>query len=201
MALPPKGDPQRPLCLATQSTQTLGVLLVGVGALSMLPRLFRGLPPTFAPRTAVMHLLIFFGPGALYLLCSIFIRRRRVWAVRTAMVLAGFHLLLLCIASAAILMAILSMGSGSIAVVWVPLGALLIFAYALVRLEYHLARSFEAIGATSMDVRGFEVSVSALPMSLNSAGKRNAGLPERPIPVHQHVDRQQQVRMKKPGQL
>ena len=37
MALPPKGDPQRPLALAVRSTRILGILFIGLGLCGTLP--------------------------------------------------------------------------------------------------------------------------------------------------------------------
>ncbi|MDQ3439473.1 MAG: hypothetical protein M3478_03890, partial [Planctomycetota bacterium] len=80
------------------------------------------------------------------------------WAVRTAMTLAGLHLLLVCIAFAIALTTVVSRGLWRQApFVWLPLGAFLIFAIALAQLQYHLARSFNSIRRTPAEVyRGFE---------------------------------------------
>jgi hypothetical protein len=78
MALPPKGDPQRPLALAVRSTRVLGILFIGIGALGMLPTFTMGMRGARGATLSVAAMagvivtttLIYFGPGALYLVCS-----------------------------------------------------------------------------------------------------------------------------------
>ena len=170
MALPPKGDPQRPLALAVRSTRFLGILFIGLGMCGTVPLFLRGLgvatrPAATTPLAAMGFvalgtILLYFGPGALYLVCSVFIARRRTWAVVTAMVLAGFHILLLAIAMAAVgvvYFSAVARARSSAGYLLIPIGVVVAFIVALAQLEFHLSKCFEAIRRAPVDMqRGFE---------------------------------------------
>jgi drug/metabolite transporter (DMT)-like permease len=96
MALPPKDDPRRPLHLAIRSTRLLGVVLLVFGTCAFGPYMMAisratrrggptGMPPAW---TVLMVALIYFVPGAGFLILSIFLGRRQKWAVVSALVLS-----------------------------------------------------------------------------------------------------------------
>ena len=168
MALPPKGDPQRPLALAVRSTRILGILFCALGMCGTLPMLYLGLARgpggtgggglARMAFVGVGTILVYFGPGALYLVCAVFIARRRTWAVITAMVLAAIQLLFICFGMAMFLIMMLSGGAGAplIAMLF-PLALMLLVMAALGQLEYHLSKCFEAIRLAPLEMqRGFD---------------------------------------------
>lgn len=161
MALPPKGDPRRPLHLAVRSLRVLGVILVlfslctlGPTTLPML-RSGRGGPGNF-PVFLVLAVLVYLVPGVLYLVFSIFLARRERWAVIGGLVLASVHgaLSLLALVSMALVAATGQVPGPAV----IPLVVMALVVVALAQLIYHLARSFEAIRYPPFGVeeRGFE---------------------------------------------
>ncbi len=164
MPLPPKGDPQRPLRLAVRSTRFLGILFIGLGMCGTMPMVWAGMRGGPAAGFGVMAVivlstvLIYFGPGSLYLMCSVFIARRRTWAVITALALVGIHLLFMSVGLGALLVAFFS-GSSHFddAFLLIPAAVVLLVLIALAQLAYHLSKCFEAIRQAPLDVqRGFE---------------------------------------------
>ena len=165
MALPPKGDPRRPLHLAVRSTRILGILFIVLGAIGMLPTLL-GIQRAGGIRLSIASMillalfmsLVYFGPGALYLVCSIHIARRRTWSVVTAMVLAGIQLLLILAGVA--MMTFMALSDAPAALKWtlvLPAAVTLLIFLALAQLEYHLSKCFAAIRLAPVDVqRGFD---------------------------------------------
>ena len=174
MALPPKGDPQRPLALAVRSTRFLGILFTGLGMCGTVPMFLvgvrgigrggagggGGMPLASMGLAAISTIVMYFGPGALYLVCSIFIARRRTWAVITAMVLAGIQILFLLVGLGGLAIMYLSAAgarSSSAVYLLIPLALVVFIILALAQLEYHLSKCFEAIRRAPLDVqRGFE---------------------------------------------
>ena len=157
LPLPPKGDPQRPLSLAIRSTRLLGIVLILFGFVALLP--FAATPRGISLLLTIVIALFYLGPGVLYLLCAIFLKRRRLWAVVVALVLASIQLLLaiLGIVTFAIQMfSALHMNSmGAFAII--PLIVILFFIAAFVQLIYHLSCCFEAIKFSPPEFqRGFE---------------------------------------------
>jgi hypothetical protein len=170
MALPSKGDPQRPLALAVRSTRILGILFIGLGLCGTLPMLFLGIrraggtggaggaPVGMIAFATLSTIVIYFGPGALYIVCSIFLARRRTWAVITAMVLAGIQLLFIAFGLVSLAIVYFSAAAPArMGFIWIPIGVTVLIMLALAQLEYHLSRCFEAIRLAPVDVqRGFE---------------------------------------------
>ena len=164
MSLPPKGHPHRPLALAVRSTRILGIVFIGLGAVGMLPILGGISRAGGVVSVAVMSLsalfmtLAYFGPAALYLVCSIHLARRRKWAVITAMVLAGIHILL--IVGGIVMTTLMAFSDAPAALKWrlvLPAAITLLILAALAQLEYHLSKCFEAIHHAPLNVqRGFE---------------------------------------------
>jgi hypothetical protein len=174
MPLPPKGDPRRPLHLAIRSTRLLGGLFVVLGLFSLVPMLisFRG---GFMRGMAVYFVvggMMYFVPGMLYVLCSVDLRRRQVWAVIVGIVLASIQLLF-------VLFGLLGVTVG-LANCLIPL-----IGVALAQLIYHLSRSFEAIKHPPFGqeaARGFEplpVAQTIPPPTAAGGGDPNAAPPAR----------------------
>lgn len=178
MALPPKGDPQRPLHLAVRFSRIAGFLFIGLGTWATLLHFFsmrragNAILIGSLAEVALASSLVYFGPGAIYLVCSVFIARRRRWAVFTAMVLAGIQILL--IGWALVMFAKHFVSADPAARDWsvvLPLGITLLISLVLAQLEHHLTKSFEAIRLAPVDVqRGFEPLPAAplVPVALGS---------------------------------
>jgi hypothetical protein len=165
MALPPKGDVRRPLHLAVRSTRLLGILFVLFGTCT-LGSLFYGLAgvrggvggagqPEVVAMTAASA--VYFTPGVLFILFSIFLKQRKTWAVVGAIVLSSLCVLLLLIGMFGLVMAA-SVADMPPAVFFITAGVVTFVALALGQLIYHLARSFQAIKQPPFgeEERGFE---------------------------------------------
>ena len=146
MALPPKGDPRRPLHLAIRSTRLLGVLFVMLGLLILLPALKTNPHPLELPWPVIAASLIHLIPGLLYAVCAVLLTRGRRSAVISAMGLVAIHCVMVAGSLAAysgLLMA-QTHDSGFL------IGALLVMMLAMAalgQLFYHLVKSFKAIEA------------------------------------------------------
>src|SRR4051794_36541367 len=96
MALPVKGDIRRPLALAIRSTRLLGVMFIVMGLFATLPFLLMrggrsaGMEWMYVLLGAIA-LFFYMGPGVVYLLCALSMKRGRAWAVTTALILAGLQ--------------------------------------------------------------------------------------------------------------
>jgi len=160
MALPPKGDPRRPLHLAVRSTRMLAIIFLLFGSCAFVPFLIRGAMPVNARVFLELgNVILYFGPGAVYLVTSIYLMRRRFWAVVVAIVLASIQLLLVLIGIISLLIVMMRQPIpqpvSSFALI--PAGILLLIILALVQLIYHLALSFEAIKYIPVEEQhGFE---------------------------------------------
>ncbi|MEA2734505.1 MAG: hypothetical protein QOE14_956 [Humisphaera sp.] len=158
MALPPKGDPRRPLHLAVHSLRLLGGVWILFSTCAMSPFfLFRGRGSALSVSALIYLLPVFLfyvAPGASFIVLSVFVARKRAWAVIVS----------ICLASLACLVALL--GLAGIAY-WLtsatfqppmlfPLGLALLMVFAFAQLIYHLAKSFEVIRDAPPNERGFE---------------------------------------------
>lgn len=147
MALPPKGDPRRPLHFAIRSTRVLCALFLLTGSCGMM-RLLRGGNPLSdlgGAVAATAGTLFYLGPGALYLVFSIYLARRQFWAVVGAIVLASVQLLVVIASGGIALIFLLNPHVGLEPVMAIPTLLILFVALALAQLIYHLSKSFEAI--------------------------------------------------------
>ena len=164
MALPPKGDPRRPLHLAIRSTRNFGVFFVLVGSFAatriVLTRGGRS-GAIFVPSPAVLVAwLLYLVPGTLFLVFSVFMRRRRPWAVVGALLLTSLSALFVSMAAVAILVGMIAEGEARPVRVAVVLAAWTAAEFTIGQLVYRLALSFKAIkhlpfGAAD-NSRGFE---------------------------------------------
>jgi hypothetical protein len=170
MALPPKGDPRRPLHLAIRSTRLLGVVLLLFCTCTFAPYLIswqqgsrRGAASLPAAWSLVGIAVFYFIPGALFMVLSVFLGRRRHWAVVCALVLSclvgAFTLLTL---GMSVIMLVSSARNRGLAnpryVILVPVVLIGLFGAAVWQLIYHLTKSFEAIKYPPLEqeLRGFE---------------------------------------------
>jgi hypothetical protein len=162
MALPPKGDPRRPLHQAVRTTRFLGIGWVLVGACAVIPLLARmGLDPGIpAPARVVLFRWIFYlVPGTLFLVFSLFMRRRRFWAVLGALIVVSLINLSLVAMAVGILVALVAQRQARPLTVFAVLAVWAVSQLAGAQLLYRLARSFEAIKLAPFgqeESRGFE---------------------------------------------
>jgi cytochrome bd-type quinol oxidase subunit 1 len=148
MALPPRGDPQRPLFLAIRSMRLLGILLLAISFLF----LFVVVRGRSLLNVIVMIGLFYFMPGVLYLVCAIFLKRRQPWAIVVGLTLASVQMLLIVVA-AVTLFAVTALGdSGSM----IRMTVMVLLLGAFGQLIFHLCKSFEAIRHSRIEQRGFE---------------------------------------------
>ena len=166
MALPPRGDPRRPLHLAIRSLRALGIVLLLFGTCTLVPMMMM-MTRTGAGRGVVgpawiMVLGSFFYavPGALFVVFSVYLGRHRFWAVVGALIVSSVVGLFLLLGSVSVLVVVLTRTGAPrdttpIAVVAV---IFLLFVAAIGQLIYHLAKSFEAIKHPpfGQEFRGFE---------------------------------------------
>jgi hypothetical protein len=164
MALPPKGDPRRPLHLAIRSTRVLGVILLLFGTCALMP--FMMYMSRAGPRGAAsappmwmtfMVALVYFIPGALFMVLSMFLGRRQSWAIVCALVLASLLTFFFLFAFAGFVVGVLSRSEPR-AWMAIPVVLIALFGLAVGQLIYHLCKSFEAIKYPpfGQDFRGFE---------------------------------------------
>ena len=161
MALPPRGDPRRPLHLAIRSTRLLGIVLLLFGtcgmASFMTTRLGRGTPaiPTWI---FVAGAMFYFIPGALFIVFAIFLARRQYWAVVGALVLSFLLGVIFLLALGGFAFAVISRTQRADAGMAIPVIIFCLFSLAIGQLIYHLSKSFEAIKHPhfGQEIRGFE---------------------------------------------
>jgi hypothetical protein len=159
MALPPKGDPQRPLHLAIRSCRAAGGLffLSGLGAAaSVFLNPTRKGPP---PIGAILGAIAQFGPGVAFYVLAYFLKKRHLWAVIVALVLASLAFVITLAISLVLWWAMRAAPLIS------PIGRIDLILLAIIglvllemgRLIYQLARSFDAIRyLPEAERRGFE---------------------------------------------
>lgn len=156
MALPSKGDPRRPLHLAARAARVLAGLFLLFG-LCTIPSAFF-MPRAAGPATlivAVMTAMVYFAPGAAYLIFSIYMARRRLWAVIACLALTSIELL---IVFAGAVMSLFVLRRLPNTVMYITLGITAVVILALGQLIYYLIRSFDAIKYEPLEEpRGFDV--------------------------------------------
>ena len=161
MALPPKGDPRRPLHLAIRSTRMLGIVFLLFGTCSVAPmmRTMGRAGMVGYPAFLLIGAAVYLAAGGAFLLFSIFLARRQFWAVVAALVVSSVVSLIWIFAAIALVVALLA-NAGDIGSPPALIGGavLLLLIAALWQLIYHLALSFEAIKYPpfGQEVRGFE---------------------------------------------
>jgi hypothetical protein len=161
MALPPKGDPRRPLHLAARSMRVLGLLLLivascvgfslsrmrGIGAASGLVWIKLIMIGVFA---------LYAAPGVCYFIFPIYMMRRKLWAVIASIVLVSVHLLFALLGFSGIIFSTLMTPNQQTPVTLIPLVVIFLVIAALGQLLWHLSKSFEAIKYMPAEEHGFE---------------------------------------------
>jgi len=116
------------------------------------------MPRAAGPATlivAVMTAMVYFAPGAAYLIFSIYMARRRLWAVIACLALTSIELL---IVFAGAVMSLFVLRRLPNTVMYITLGITAVVILALGQLIYYLIRSFDAIKYEPLEEpRGFDV--------------------------------------------
>ena len=99
MAIPPRGDPRRPLHLAIRSCRAVGGLFIlfGIGPLLLVfanPRR-NGVPAAANVIGAIIASTSQFAIATAFYVLALFLKKRQLWAVITALVLASLMFLVL----------------------------------------------------------------------------------------------------------
>jgi hypothetical protein len=153
MAVPPRGDPQRPLHLAIRSIRVLALLFLLVASCGFGSILAAGRRMPFIVGGAI--LVFYFLPGIAYVFFAIYMKQRKFWAVVAALVLASLQCFVALIALAMSIVLTFHAGGDPSAIIGLVTTAF-VFA-ALAQLVYHLAKSFESIKYVPIEMqRGFE---------------------------------------------
>ena len=144
MALPPKGDPARPLHLAASSATVLGVLALLGGGLVALVLLFAD---TRSPGGSVVRLGLLLATafylvlGTCFVTLAMFMRRRKAWAVIVTMVLVGMVLLMMAVGL------LRSAMGGLLAENPVPALITVLVGTALIQMMFHLVKGYRFISS------------------------------------------------------
>ncbi len=164
MALPPQGDPRRPLHLAIRLMRLLGGIFVLVGTCATVPFFIRGGGRAGVGVSAwflIVNVAFYLVPGAALFVLSTHLARRRIWAVVASIRLAsmmGFVIL-----AGIAVMLVLAVAERADWVMIVPIALMTLMLVAVGQLIYFLARSFAAIRSPAPEERGFE-PIMALPV-------------------------------------
>jgi hypothetical protein len=177
MAIPPRGDVRRPLHLAIRSCRLLGILLIVLslcGSIGMMVGRRGGATGASVAWVQFGALLVYLVPGLVYLVCAIYLKQRKFWAVVVALVMASLHLLMgMAVMVALSVVVVMDKNMDVPARISAVVGLIVILAFG--QLVYHLARSFEAIKhAPIEEQRGFEpLSVQPLPPAVQPPHQSN----------------------------
>lgn len=150
MPLPRRNDPQRPLALAIRSTRLLGIVMIlfsllPMGGIIVASRSFSSRPGVGELVAVGVIMLLIMGPGIMYLLCSIFMKRRRKWAIIVAIVLSSIQLLWIGFSGITLLLSINGSSSTQQTGIAIAMGVILIFLLAFIQLIVHLSKSFSSL--------------------------------------------------------
>jgi hypothetical protein len=158
MALPPKGDPRRPLFLAVRSMRLLGIIIILLSAVMFIPFFVLSRSAGTGSGFSLLFLiiaLVYLIPGILFVLCAIFLARRQAWAIIVGLVLSSMVLLFSLFGLVAGLIRAATGTSEPFMAIQLIIS--LVFVAAFTQLIFHLSRSFESVRYMNMDVqRGFE---------------------------------------------
>lgn len=152
MALPPKGDPRRPLHLAARSTRVLGIIFILIGCLASVSVIGVGVGSATRLIALVVPVVIFLGAGSGYLIVSIFLKRRAFWAVVTGLVIASIHAAIAVLGLAGMAITVIAPDRN----VFIPIFVLVLWLAAMAQLIYHLSKSFAGLRLADEAFRGFE---------------------------------------------
>src|SRR4051812_8425076 len=98
MAVPPRGDPLRPVALAVNAARALGGVSIAIGALAIIGvATLSGGPGGGEVLFAAMlgTVVLFVLPGILYFLFAGHLKQYKTWAAVVLMVMAGIHCLVI----------------------------------------------------------------------------------------------------------
>ena len=155
MAIPPRGDPRRPLHLAVRSTRLLGIIFLLFGSCASIPFLIRGAGSMGGGMLSAATLFVYVGPGAVYLVTAIYLKCRQFWAVVVGLAMASIQAIFVLLAVTFILIATVRQPAISFSLI--PMAVLIFIVLVLGQLIYHLARSFDAIKYAPVEEQhGFE---------------------------------------------
>src|SRR5436305_12052178 len=103
MAIPPKGNPARPLALAVNAARVLGVVCIALGALSILPLVLLS-GGQGSSRLLILVVagvaMVFVVPGILYVVLAAYLKNRKTWAAITLLAIGGMHAILMALSLA-----------------------------------------------------------------------------------------------------
>ena len=157
MPIPPKGDPRRPLHLAIRSMRLLGGMLVLFATCVTIAFVLRRGPMrgSSVPAFYFIFVVFYLLPGTCFIVFSIFLARRRMWAVVASLCLASVGCLVALGATGVMIVLIVANRAADWGAM-IPIGVMALIVAALGQLIYHLARSFAAVRYTAPEERGFE---------------------------------------------
>ncbi|HZK82737.1 MAG TPA: hypothetical protein VFC46_16755 [Humisphaera sp.] len=163
MALPPKGDPRRPLHLAIRSARAFGIIFVLFGCVTLVPLALMVARRGFSLRLMMIlprlasAMIVTLGPGATYLVIAFYLKRQRHWAIVTGIVLASMQLLIALVGGGFFTVFLFSGGAGMEDYLLIPAAIIGLVILALIQLICHLVNSFDAIKHVPIEEqRGFE---------------------------------------------
>jgi hypothetical protein len=166
MALPPKGDPRRPLHLAVRSMRLLGAILIlfatcaGVTFGLVAVRVAARGMPVWGMAFGILFYLL---PGLVFIILAMYVKQRQAWAVAASICVTSVGAMVVLLGLVAVVFTGVS-DPGRSPAIWIAIGALVLILAALGQLIYLLSRSFEAIRCAPPDERGFE-PVMAQPLA------------------------------------
>jgi hypothetical protein len=154
MALPRRGDPQRPLHLAIRYMRVVAAIYLLFGCF-VIAVLLAG----FFPALERVRLLLvavaavgYLGPGITYAVLGVFLKRRRFWAVMTSLIVVSLNALLLVGGIGNII--VQNWRGEEVSIIGYGLAGL--FLLALLHMVYLLSRSFQAIRYAMPEQHGFQ---------------------------------------------
>lgn len=155
MPLPPRGSPLRPLHLAVRSMRMLGIILLLISMMSILSMALVRMRSGGIIMLMMVSMLTYMIPGVLFLVFSVYLSRKRAWAIIGGLVLTSISLLVLLIGVVTTTYAVSQFGQSPAVLIAFAVFALFIAAF--VQLIVHLSKSFNALRHTPVDQqRGFE---------------------------------------------
>lgn len=150
MALPPHGDPRRPLHLAVRSTRLLGAAFLLLGVCTPLPTLKVNPNVLELPWRLVAAAVTHLVPGALYLVCAALLGRQRRSAVIAAMGLVAVHCVSV-LGSLTGFSVLLFTHAGNAVFLLFGVSTMLLVMAALGQLFFHLVRSLKVVTQRPVD--------------------------------------------------
>jgi hypothetical protein len=123
----------------------------------------------FAPgRIVFLGSVFYLVPGVLLLVFSVFMARRRLWAVVGALVVSSLAAVFLLVAGVGfgLTISLVPTRQSQVVPIFLFVGVWTVFLVSVAQLIYHLARSFEGIKHPPFgeELRGFEVLPAAPPI-------------------------------------